>query len=103
MVPMWKCLNRKVCGDSSHKMPGKWLENTATIINDWRLENVTVLYELLEEVKVLMATDYAKRFKQGKNFNIFEVQGVLSDEVRVCRLLKELLDPAGSHGQRLLF
>lgn len=62
-----------------------------------------LLYELLDDVKVLMATDYAERFKQGKNFNIFEVQDVLSDEVRICRLLRELLDPTGSHGQGHLF
>ncbi len=67
------------------------------------MENDTVLCELLEDVKVLLATDYAERFKQGRDFNVFEVEGVLSDEVRVCRLLKELLDPEGSHGQGHLF
>lgn len=68
--------------------------------------NETVLYELLDDVKDLLATDYEerfKRFKQGKDFNIFEVQGTLKDEVKICRLLRELLDPEGSHGQGSLF
>ena len=43
------------------------------------------------------------RFRQGKEFNIFRVQRILNDEVKICRLIRELLDPKGSHGQGSVF
>lgn len=59
--------------------------------------------QLLDEIRRLIETDRAERFKQGKEFNIFRVQRILSDEVKICRLIRELLDPKGSHGQGSVF
>ena len=64
-------------------------------------ENVSMdIYEqLIDNVKKQMA----ERARQGKEFNVFKVQGTLTDEVKICRLLRELLDPNGSHGQGYVF
>ena len=38
-------------------------------------------------------------FITGKKFNIFEVANINTDERTICRVLRELLNPKGSHGQ----
>lgn len=48
--------------------------------------------------------DITKKYDQlsnvtGSNFNIFEIADISSDEVKICRLLYELLSPTGRHGQ----
>ena len=37
--------------------------------------------------------------KTGGHFNIFEIAGINSDEVKICKVLYELLNPRGSHFQ----
>ena len=64
---------------------------------------VEKIIELLEDVRVMVASNRAENFKNGKKFNIFSIQRTASDELRVCRLLRELLDPNGSHGQGDVF
>lgn len=59
--------------------------------------------QLLNDVRRLIASDRLERFRQGREFNIFRVQRILSDEVKICRLIRELLDPKGSHGQGSVF
>ena len=61
------------------------------------------IIKLLNEVKKVVIRNHAESFQQGKEFNIFYIQGIASDEVRVCRFMKELLDPKGSHGQGYIF
>jgi hypothetical protein len=65
--------------------------------------NEKIINELLENVRVIVASNRAESYKNGRDFNIFYVQGVASDELRVCRLIRELLDPNGSHGQGDVF
>ena len=55
--------------------------------------------KLLEDIKPIVDRYRNDYLKQGKEFNIFHVEHIASDEVRVCRLIRELLDPSGSHGQ----
>ncbi|EHO15855.1 hypothetical protein HMPREF9623_01766 [Stomatobaculum longum] len=59
--------------------------------------------QLLKDVRRMIVYDRAERFRQGKEFNIFRVQRILNDEVKICRLIRELLDPKGSHGQGSVF
>lgn len=68
----------------------------------WDMQE-NVFKNLLEEVKLIIATNYGERFKQGKEFNVFLVEGISSNEVRVCRFIRELIDPKGSHGQGDIF
>ncbi len=65
--------------------------------------NENTMYELLDEVRVLVASYRAENYKNGKEFNVFHIQRTASDEVRVCRMIRELLDPCGSHGQGIAF
>lgn len=38
--------------------------------------------------------------KTGQHFNIFSITDIEHDEVKICRILKELLDPEGCHYQK---
>lgn len=59
--------------------------------------------QLLDDVKTIVVKNRAENYKQGKDFNVFYVQGIAEDEVKICRFLKEMLDPRGSHGQGAVF
>jgi hypothetical protein len=53
-------------------------------------------------------TDIIKRYeaqwqKTGKKYNIFEITDIKDDEVKVCRVLADLLDPQGSHAKGSLY
>ena len=61
------------------------------------------MIELLEEVRVLVTSHRAENFRNGKEFNVFYIQRIASSEVHICRFLRELLDPLGSHGQGSIF
>ena len=37
--------------------------------------------KLLDDVRMLIATNYAESYKQGKKFNVFRIEGIASDEV----------------------
>ncbi len=65
--------------------------------------NETKIMSLLESVKEIVAQYKAENYRNGKEFNIFYIQRTSSDEKRVCRFIRELLDPNGSHGQGILF
>ncbi|OQB20468.1 MAG: hypothetical protein BWY11_02308 [Firmicutes bacterium ADurb.Bin182] len=39
----------------------------------------------------------------GAGFNVFRISGIGSREVNICRVLRELLDPEGSHGRGALY
>lgn len=54
---------------------------------------------LLSEITLI-----SKKFKQiyqktGGYFNIFDITGIEHDEVKICRVIYELLNPKGSHYQ----
>ena len=59
--------------------------------------------KMLEDVKLIIATNRGECFRQGKEFNIFWVQRTADKEVKICRLIRELIDPSGSHGQGDIF
>ncbi len=61
------------------------------------------MIELLEEVRILVASHWAENFRNGREFNVFYINRIASREVHICRFLRELLDPIGSHGQGSIF
>lgn len=61
--------------------------------------NTLMLEELLKEIGAALEH---KRIS-GKDFNVFSITGLDNKEVAICRLLKELLDPKGSHGNGVAF
>lgn len=61
--------------------------------------NTLMLEKLLKEISDALEN---KRIS-GKDFNVFSITGLENKEVAICRLLKELLDPKGSHGNGFAF
>ena len=57
----------------------------------------SVLPGLLEKIYNEVAV-HSSDAEHGSPFNIFRALGIESNEVLVCRLLRELLDPNGMHG-----
>jgi hypothetical protein len=55
---------------------------------------------LLSEVAAISKKYDLLYQKTGGYFNIFEIANIATDEVRVCRVLYELLSPNGSHYQK---
>lgn len=54
---------------------------------------------LLNEVNAIVQKYDEINRNTGGHFNIFEIAAIQTDEVRICRILKELIDPKGSHYQ----
>ncbi len=59
--------------------------------------------KLLAEVKLITEAYDNENRDKGLEFNVFEILSVSSDEVRICRVLYELLNPRGSHGKGNLY
>lgn len=58
---------------------------------------------LLEEASKIIKEHEQNRIANGDDFNIFKITGIQSDEVKMCRMLAEIIDPMGSHNQGLFF
>ncbi len=58
---------------------------------------------LLKEVNLISANHDKNKKNKGVDFNIFEVLKVSTDEVKICRILFELLNPKGSHNNGDLY
>ncbi len=58
---------------------------------------------LLSEAKQVLSEYVKKEFADGEAFNLIEIMGISSDEVKICRLLSEIIDPVGKHGKGTLF
>lgn len=52
---------------------------------------------LLNEASDIIKEHEQIRIAKGKEFNIFNITGFSSDEVKVCRMLAEILNPNGKH------
>lgn len=55
--------------------------------------------KLLEEIKALNIKQEAIEKATGGHFNIFEITNMSHKEVHICQVVKELIDPRGSHCQ----
>lgn len=71
---------------------------------------VEIINSLLNEVKKISDKYENKKLqlletakKTGCDFNIFEIIGISTKEVYICRLLAELLDPNGCHAQNTAY
>jgi hypothetical protein len=66
---------------------------------NWRGETMNTEETLIKDV-VTVLDKYALEYRNsGGRFNIFEIASIGADEVKVCRILRELLDPKGHHDQ----
>lgn len=62
-------------------------------------ENSMELTALLQSAGALYEKYDARYKKTGAYFNIFSITGIADKEVRICRVIRELIDPRGSHYQ----
>ena len=58
---------------------------------------------LLSEVSKILKEHKQNRIKNGDDFNIFKITGIQSDEVKICRMLAEIIDPNGTHSEGQFF
>lgn len=58
---------------------------------------------LIDEIKILNIKQEAIEKATGGNFNIFEITNMTHKEVHICQVIKELIDPKGSHCQGNIF
>lgn len=58
---------------------------------------------LLDEVSGILKKHKQSRMNNGDDFNIFKITGIQSDEVKMCRMLAEIIDPKGTHNTGLFF
>ena len=61
------------------------------------------IQSLLDSVSVISGKYDLLYERTGEKFNIFKILGVDKKEVLICRLLRELLSPKGSHCQGTLY
>ena len=54
---------------------------------------------LLQSVQAIKDKYDAIYKSNGSYFNIFDITNISTDEVRICRIIKELIDPNGTHYQ----
>lgn len=58
---------------------------------------------LLMEINAI-STKYDFMYKKtGEYFNVFDIAGIKSKEVPICRLIKEFIDPKGCHCQGTIY
>lgn len=53
--------------------------------------------QLIQKVQLISEKYQILAKETGKNFNIFEIAHINTDEVRLCRVLNELINPNGKH------
>lgn len=58
---------------------------------------------ILQDVNRLINENLTKTRENGECFNILEISGINRLEVKMCRILAELLNPVGCHYQNILF
>ncbi len=59
--------------------------------------------KLLSQASKIIKEYEQSRIKNGDGFNIFRITGIQSDEVKMCRMLAEIIDPKGTHNQGFFF
>lgn len=61
------------------------------------------IQSLLNEVNIIRHRNEEKARANGSLFNIFTIANISTDETKVCRVIKELIDPNSTHGQGAIF
>lgn len=74
--------------------------NKTMLLRGESMEKINVL---LDNVIKILEEHKQNRIKNGDDFNIFIITGIQSDEVKMCRMLAEIIDPKGTHNMGLFF
>ena len=70
---------------------------------DQKAANINLKVRPLFETVAGIQRKYLARKKAGQMFNLFTLFHAAGSETKVCRVLRELLDPRGSHGQESIY
>lgn len=73
------------------------------LINKCGVIMVEKIKSLLEKSSAIIEEMKATNKDSRDEFNIFNITGFASDEVKVCRMLAEILNPDGKHGCSAMF
>ena len=67
--------------------------------NAFIMDELTKLIKQVSEILVREKTQQEEKRKRGERFNIFEIMGLQTSEVRLhSAIIAELLNPKGNHG-----
>lgn len=58
---------------------------------------------LIEEAKKYIEADKKERKNNSADFNIFKITRIQSDELKICRMLAEIINPEGTHNMQSFF
>jgi len=59
--------------------------------------NEKKIEQMLLETTEILERHNAKKVNNGELFNVLEVTGISADEVKMCKILAEIINPDGSH------
>lgn len=64
---------------------------------------IATINKLLNKSSEVIEKINKDRNNDKTEFNIFKIVGISTDEVKICKMLAELLNPNGSHKRTSLF
>lgn len=59
--------------------------------------------KLLEQAEIIIESQRKEIKNSESEFNIFKITGIATDEVKVCRMLAEIIKPNGTHNRGTFF
>lgn len=59
--------------------------------------------KLIIQAKNYIEADSKERQSNSADFNIFKITGIQSDEVKMCRMLAEIINPSGTNKKAMFF
>lgn len=65
--------------------------------------NIKNAENLLSDVTKILKEYEENKIKNSDDFNVFKITGIQSDEVKMCRMLAEIIEPMGTHNKGLFF
>jgi len=62
-----------------------------------------IVSDLIADVESFISSNISEKQKNGDDFNLLKISGISWLEVKMCRILAEIIDPAGCHHQGYIF
>ncbi|MBE7040971.1 MAG: hypothetical protein E7400_03285 [Ruminococcaceae bacterium] len=59
--------------------------------------NEAKIEKILSDATEIIRKHEESKFNNGEQFNVLEIAGISTDEVKICKILAEILNPNGTH------
>ena len=59
--------------------------------------NEEMLRQMMDQASEIITEEKESFQRSGEYFNLFEITGIKTDEVKMCRMLAEIINPSGTH------